>query len=175
MNNNLAIIALGHRNSGKSETWKVMFNDPNVRSRQVNERTMTFSNGEKVKVFLRNGSPQERNERLEDVVPKSLPNPHILLCSIQYALQGSVQQFVEDAIGSFNWLEENDYDIYIHWLNPGYHDSQKYNDYLNMIPFILDKTSMLGTRDGTVNAKDRVREMMDFIYGWAKSRNLIFK
>jgi hypothetical protein len=113
---------------------------------------------------LVSGSAEERQIAVGEIIGSN--RSRIVLCSMQYR-QG-VQQTV-------NYFLANDYALYVHWLNPGYHDpAPTQGDPLRIVDTILgDTESMLGIRDGRVAADDRVREMHDFIFGWASSRLLV--
>lgn len=68
MDEKLLIAVLGKKNSGKSETWKKLFSDSNIRTAQKSERDLELHSGEFTKVFLINGSPQEREKKVEDII-----------------------------------------------------------------------------------------------------------
>ncbi|WP_281217282.1 hypothetical protein [Lysinibacillus capsici] len=162
MEKKLLIAILGNRNSGKSETWKSLFNDPNIRTAQKSERDLNL---EEIytKVFLINGSPQERDKNVEDIIQVGY-NPNIVLCSIQYK---------RSALDTLNFFEEKGYFIYLHWLNPGFSDSGEYQDELGIIPEILKMNSIIGKRDGKISASNRVKEIRDFLKDWSKRNALI--
>ena len=172
MTERLLVGVVGHSNAGKSSTWKDLF-DANVKtSCHGNERRLYLSKNQKewVNVFLINGSPGERGEDVKKILnPKGLSNfenPRIVLCSMQYpddARGATIQHFIEQ-----------EYDLFIQWLNPGYDDPKKYNDDFGFIPRILEQdNSLLGIRDGKVDRASRVNEIQSFIRGWASARGLL--
>jgi len=82
-------------------------------------------------------------------------------------------QYTQKVIKTIRWFADNDYFFFIHWLNPGYGDKDREEDHLNILKIIMEYDSLVGIRNGKINAEERVQEMRDFIYGWAKSRGLI--
>ena len=172
MTERLLVGVVGHSNAGKSSTWKDLFGANVITSYHGNQRPLFLSKNQKewVNVFLINGSPGEREEDVKKILnPKSIinfENPRIVLCSMQYpddAVGATIQHFVEQK-----------YDLFIHWLNPGYEDPQKYNDDSGFIPYILEQhNSLLGIRDGRVDRTSRVNEIQSFIRGWASTRGLL--
>jgi hypothetical protein len=65
--------------------------------------------------------------------------------------------------------------MYLHWLNPGFkepNDIPLFYD-SDLMDYILSVPSVLGVRNGKLNAQSRVDEIRDYLYGWAKSRGLI--
>ncbi|USK35049.1 hypothetical protein LIT25_06855 [Bacillus sp. F19] len=163
MNERLLIAVLGNRNSGKSETWKTLFNDPNIRTTQKSERDLKLQTGAFTKVFLINGSSQEREKKVEDIIQVGY-DPNIVLCSIQYK---------KSAIDTLKFFANKDYFIYLHWLNPGYNDSYEYDEYLGLIQEVMKMNSMIGKRDGKCSANIRVKEIKDYIYDWSNRYGLI--
>lgn len=161
----LLIAVLGHRNSGKSETWKKLFADLNIRTAQKSLRSLQVGpKGEYVDVFLINGSPQERGKPVEEIIQVD-SEPEIVLCSIQ---------FKKDALSTLKYFQKNNYFIFIHWLNPGFNDSYEYSDSEGIISEILKMDSIIGKRNGKVNADERVLEIQDYIHDWA-NRNCLLK
>ena len=156
----LLVCIMGNRNSGKSYTWNALFNEI-VRTGRT-ERKLYFNACEYVNVFLVSGSPEERNEYIGDLI--TVNSPRIVLCSAQYS---------EGVKDTFNYFLENGYSIYVHWLNPGYKDENiQFYDNLGIISWLLSKRSTVSIRNGKKYRK-RVREIRDYIYGWASSRKLI--
>ena len=159
---NLMVSVLGNRNSGKSYTWDTLFGST-VRTGS-NERRLYFNDCEYVNVFLVSGSPEEREIFVGDIITAA--SPKIVLCSIQYT---------ENAQDTLNYFIENDYFLFTHWLNPGYSDlNLSQFDNLGLMNWILSKKSIVGIRNGKSSAANRVEEIKDYIYGWAKSRGLVF-
>ncbi|MEF3311473.1 hypothetical protein PV433_21565 [Paenibacillus sp. GYB004] len=159
----MLIAVLGNRNSGKSTTWQTLFNDRNVRTAQKSLRQLHFNDQEYTNVFLINGSPQERQRNVEEIIQVGY-DPEIVLCSLQYT---------DDAINSLKYFAEKDYFIYLHWLNPGYNDQASYVDRLNLIPMLLTYNSLVGQRDGKIDPITRMEEIKEYIYNWAKKNQLI--
>ena len=65
------------------------------------------------------------------------------------------------------------YQIFLHWLNPGYRDHCKSEDSLRVISYVLNRHSLVGIRDGKIALDVRVNELREFIRGWAEPRGLI--
>jgi len=158
---NLLISVLGNRNSGKSFTWNTMFGKTVKSGTKI--RKLFFNKCEYVEVYLVSGSPEERNKYVGELIGSA--KPRIVLCSVQYK---------EEARETYRYFIGQGFFLFIHWLNPGYGDPDTpYYDSLGFENWLLAYTSLLGIRSGKVGAAPRVQEMKDFIYGWAKSRNLI--
>ena len=161
MSHRLFVGVLGNRRSGKSHTWNTLFGST-VRT-GTQPRTLTLAPRECVDVFLISGSNEERNQYAGDILDdQGCP---IVLCSMQYT------EKVEDTI---NYAKERGFMIYMQWLNEGYNDSGEYFDRLGLTPRILSLQSVITKRSGKGNANERVQELREFIYGWAKYRNLLF-
>jgi len=159
--NKLLVSVLGNRDSGKSHTWNTLFGST-VRTGKE-ERRLYFNDCEYVKVFLVSGSPEERETYVGDLITAKEPN--IVLCSTQYR---------EGVKNTFNYFIEKGYVLFVHWLNPGYSDLDiSYFDNLGLTNWLLSQQSLIGIRSGKSNADSRVKEMKNFIYGWAKAQNLI--
>ncbi len=162
MKNNLLIGVLGHQNSGKSKTWYYLFEDTVKTGYYIRQLYLTKT--EYVEVFLINGSPEETGiyvgERLDGVKAR------IVLCSMQYT---------KEVTKTIDYFSDNDYFLYIQWLNPGHKDQNDigYFDYLGIMNFLLALDSTVSIRNGKNPPEDRVQEIADYIYGWASSRNLI--
>ena len=159
---NLLVSVLGYPNSGKSSTWNALFGST-VKTGSY-PRRLELRPGEFVEVFLISGSPQERDKLVQDIMGEQLPR--IVLCSTQYRA---------DVTQTFEFFRNNGYQIYTQWLNPGFHDpnSSPYFDYLGLVNFLLSNQALVCMRDGKVALDPRVQEIREFIYGWAKYRNLI--
>ena len=161
--NKLVVAVMGNRDSGKSQTWKTLFDDPEIRTAQKSLRDLRFTDKEFAKVFLINGSPQERKKAVEEIIQVGF-DPAIVLCSIQYS---------DGAMDTLRYFAKKDYFIYLHWLNPGYKDTQSYNDHRKLIPQILEMNSMVGKRNGKDDEAERVEELTNYIYGWSKRNGLL--
>ena len=154
----LAVIVLGNRRSGKSTTWNELF------GRTVHTgstlRELDLSDGGSMPVFLVSASPQERHLDIEDIVKHE---PRVVLCSLQY---------VESARESISYFVANGYSLYVHWLNPGHDDPGSSPDVLGFTDFLLHNGAVLCVRDGTEPSYRRVREIRDYLTGWASSRRI---
>ncbi len=114
-NQKLVIIALGNKNSGKSNTWYEIFG----RVIRTGWKKLILSEKE-LDIFVRNASFEEWGDNVEDVF--NIDNmPSIVFCSVQYTEKG---------IKTINWFKDNGYYLYIQWLSPGYNDKKEYSDYL---------------------------------------------
>jgi hypothetical protein len=162
MEENLLIGILGNRNSGKSTTWNTLF-ESTVRTGTLLRR-LYLSRNEYVEVFLVSGSPEERETYVGEIITQ--PTARIVLCSMQYR---------RDVVQTLNFFHERHFYLFIHWLNPGFHDlhHEPSNDELGIVPFILRMPAMLGIRNGKLACEPRVAEIRSFIRGWAHDRNLI--
>ncbi|MEW6496461.1 MAG: hypothetical protein AB1589_28645 [Cyanobacteriota bacterium] len=160
MSEKLVVTVIGNRSSGKSSTWNELFKTK-VRT-GTKLRKLYLSSNEYVEVFLVSGSPEERKTDIETIVPSH--NPRIVLCSIQYQ---------EHGFETIDYFTERGYFLFAHWLNPGYEDASYNEDGLELIPKILAKKSLLGIKNGKGELDNRTKEIREFIYGWAKMRNLL--
>ena len=160
MTNRLLIGLLGNRDSGKSHTWNELFGRT-VR-RGTYPRNLELLPGECVEVFLISGSFEERREHAADVL--GTQDCRIVLCSLQYT---------EEVRETLNYFVNQDFHLYVQWLNPGYHHPDQMDDHLDIVNEILLQASTFSIRDGKADAFDRVSEIRQFIYGWAKYRHLI--
>jgi hypothetical protein len=159
----LFVSVLGHRNSGKSRTWNDLFGATVHTGKHP--RMLELRPGECVEVFLISGSNEERNQYAGDVLDGQ--NTRIVLCSMQYT---------NAAIDTMQYIESGSFRLYVQWLNPGYSDlDQQYSDYLGIANRLLfNGEATLAVRSGKNDPPTgRVREIKEFIYGWAKFRNLI--
>ncbi len=160
MPDRLLVGVLGHRNSGKSHTWNTLFGRT-VR-RGVYARTLELRPGESVEVFLVSGSFEEREEYAGDILKNQ--DCRIVLCSMQY---------IDEVGETLAYFMDQDFSFYVQWLNPGYSDQAPTFDHLGLISRVLAAHSVLAIRNGRVSADSRVQEIREFIYGWARYRNLI--
>jgi hypothetical protein len=74
---------------------------------------------------------------------------------------------------TIDYVTKSDFDIFIQWLNPGYSDADQYFDRLGLVNLLLAKSASLSMRNGKLATRGRVAEIREFIYGWARFRNLI--
>jgi hypothetical protein len=128
-----AIIILGKPNAGKSTTWYKLFGRV-IRSGwkklnfQNNDIPVLVKNSSpeeseiEIDVFVRNASFEEYGDEIEDYFNGWEQLPKIIFCSVQYTEHGKE---------TIDWFVQNNYKIYIQWLNQGYRDSKPYEDYLN--------------------------------------------
>jgi len=157
----LLVSVLGNRDSGKSHTWNTLFGA--IVKTGKEERHLYFNDCEFVKVFLVSGSPEERKKNVGELI--TAEEPKIVLCSTQYR---------EGVKSTFKYFIENGYFLFVHWLNPGYSDlDTPYFDNLGLVSWLLSQQSLIGIRSGKSVADSRVEEIKEYIYGWAKARNLV--
>jgi hypothetical protein len=160
MANRLFVAVLGHRKAGKSTTWNELFRET-VRTGK-HPRMLEFKGSKCAEVFLISASNEERRQYAGAVLRKI--DCRIILCSVQY---------IEAGRQTFEYAVENGFDIYVQWLNPGYNDPGRYFDYLGFVNPLLDAGATLSMRDGSRKLRSRVREIREFIHGWAQSRSLL--
>jgi hypothetical protein len=161
MTKRLFVGVLGERNSGKSTTWETLFS-AKVRTGQY-ARTLELYGGECVNVFLINGSPEERQLYIGDILAGQ--DCQIVLCSIQY---------IEAVRRTLNFVTEEAFEIFVQWLNPGHNDNGENYDRLGLMPWLLGHGATVAMRDGTAVASLRAEEIRQFIHGWAKAGGLTF-
>ena len=157
----LVIGLLGNSNSGKSYTWHQLFNR-SVKT-GTHPRELKLRCGECVEVFLISGSFEETGKRAREVLGDQ--NCRIILCSMQYS---------EDVRKTLEYFVQNNFSLYIQWLNPGYKDSGPIWDRLGLVNEILSMPSAFTMRNGKEDTNARVQELREVIYGWAKYRDLIY-
>lgn len=163
--NKIVIGVIGHRNSGKSKTWNDIFGRTVRTGGEL--RKLYLTDNEYINVFLVSGSPEERGEYVGDLI--SVEHPPIVLCSMQYH---------ENVDTTIQFFLDNNYNMYVHWLNPGYKDSEfiPYGDYLGLIAYLMHQDNCtISIRNGKKDSFSRVNEIRQFLYGWAKYNNQLFK
>jgi hypothetical protein len=161
MPDRLFVGVLGHRNSGKTTTWKELFG--HTVKTGSHPRKLELRPKECVEVFLVSGSFEERGKYAGKVLKDQ--KARIVLCSMQY---------VEEVRDTIAYAEEEGFWSYVQWLNPGYKDAAEYPDYLGIGQRLLfNSGAALVVRDGKSHPSSRVRELREFIYGWATFRKLI--
>jgi len=101
---------------------------------------------------------------IEDIIGDA--DPTIVLCSIQYR---------SDVLRTLNYFQENGFSLFTQWINPGYSDQALIPDTLGLLSYLLYHDGTVEIRSGKDDARSRVREIKDFVYGWAFSRGLIRK
>jgi len=160
MTDRLLVAVLGNRNSGKSTTWNRLF-DGTVKTGKY-PRPLYLNRAQSVEVFLVSGSPEERELEVGDILPE--PLPQIVLCSTQYR---------QDVTRTFDYFFAKGYEVFVQWLNPGWNDGGAYQDTLGLRDYLLNKGATLQVRDGQIDPAPRVKELRQFILGWATHRDLI--
>ena len=155
----LAVIVLGHRQSGKSTTWNVLFGRTVRTGTEIRELALTPDSS--IPVFLVSGSPEERQLYVGDII--SNVNPRVVLCSLQYA---------EGGRDSIRFFIDNGYRLFVQWLNPGYSDEGLLPDSLGFLPYLLYNGAVVSVRDGSREPEDRVDEIREYLIGWAAHRRL---
>lgn len=161
MGERLLVVVIGHRNAGKSKTWNTMF-ERSVKTGKES-RYLYLNKAQWIDdVFLVNGSPQERDVPVEEMMPEELPR--IVLCSVQYR---------EGAKDTFNFFFQHGYDVFVQWLNPGYSDQNNYPDDLDLVMWLLDRGAALCQRTGKDEPEARVNELKQYVLGWATFRDLV--
>ncbi|MDQ8015233.1 MAG: hypothetical protein REI96_22495 [Flavobacterium nitrogenifigens] len=132
MNEKIAIIILGYRNSGKSNTFYELFKRKvysghkylsiNQDELEVFVKNTSFEEtGEKIcdEIFIKNTSFEETGRSAVEFFEKNVL-PNVILCAVQYKEEGK---------NTIEYFRKNDYYLYIQWLNPGYNQNE-YEDYL---------------------------------------------
>jgi len=157
----LFVAVLGNRNSGKSSTWNALFGSV-VRTGKY-ARHLALNGNKCCEVFLISGSPEEREMYAGDILVDQ--ECRIVLCSIQYTT--SVNKTLQ-------FVQENGFDLFVQWLNPGYSDSGENFDRLGLTQWLLANQSTLSMRDGRVANYTRSEEIREFIQGWAEAQKLTF-
>lgn len=162
MADRLFVAVLGHRRSGKSTTWNALFG--HKVNTGTHSRMLQLRQGECVEVFLISGSNEERAQYAGDILKDQ--RARIVLCSVQY---------VEAAANTIDYITDQNFWVYAQWLNPGYKDvDQQYSDYLGIANRLTyNNGGLVAVRDGKRRLNQRVREIKEFIYGWAQYRRLI--
>lgn len=157
----LVISVLGHRNAGKSHTWNTLFGETVKTGKR--QRKLWLNSCEYVDVFLVSGSPEERETYVGDIITDDRPS--IVLCSMQYR---------EGVTTTIDYFAENDYEIFVQWLSPGRSDVGEVPDSLALVPYLLSAGATVQVRSGRLdNARPRVNNIRNFIYGWAHPRGLV--
>jgi len=144
----LAVIVLGHRQSGKSTTWNTLFGRTVRTGTEIRDLPLTADLS--IPVFLVSGSPEERDLYVGDIIDNA--NPRVVLCSLQYAEEGR---------DSIRFFVDNGYRLYVQWLNPGYSDESSLPDSLGFLPYLLYNGATMSIRDGTPEPHQRVQEIRE--------------
>lgn len=160
MADKLVVAILGNRNAGKSSTWYELFGEQ-VRTGQSTRKLHLTKSHYIEDVFLVNGSPEERDESIKGLIGDQ--EPTVVLCSTQYVENNvTLQYFIDEG-----------YDLYVQWLNPGYKDQESYHDEFDFVELLLSAGATVTQSDGTLPLDERVKEIRQFVFGWASARNLI--
>jgi hypothetical protein len=160
----LLVAVLGNQRSGKSSTWNRLF-DPTAKTTVKTgkyPRYLYLNPAQCVEVFLISGSAQEREIEVGEILPEK--SPEIVLCSAQYR---------QDVTETFDHFFDKGYEVFVQWLNPGHDDPEAQQDNLGLRDFLLNKGATLQVRDGRIDPAPRVKELRQFILGWAKYRDLV--
>ena len=155
----LFVAVLGNRKAGKSTTWYELFGKRVRTGRRVHK--LELRPGEFVDVFLISGSPEERKKYAGTILKGQ--RCRIVLCAIQYAPE------VEKTL---HYVFDQDFWIFVQWLNPGYNDAGETWARLGLVNQILAHYGVVSIRSGK-HVKGRAQEIREFIYGWAAFRGLI--
>lgn len=157
----LIIAVLGNSDAGKSHTWNVLFGTTVKTGKH--KRPLEVADGQYVDVFLASGSPEERKIYVGDIIVNE--KARIVLCSVQY---------LKSANTTFDYFIDNNFDLAVQWLNPGYHDSRAGPDYLGLFTYLQHQRSLMAIRDGKLPAESRVEELRQILHGWAAARGLVY-
>lgn len=163
----LAIIILGNRDSGKSNTFYELFG----RRIKTGWKKLPLE-GKYIETFIKNSSFEETGQKIDDNIfvrngsfeemgdnietdPNINQFPSIIFCAVQY---------IEKGLSTIEYFRKNGYYLYIQWLNPGYKDKQEYADYLKF----EEKFSSAG-KFYKVSGKEkteRVEQLKQFLINW---------
>lgn len=88
----------------------------------------------------------------------------IVLCSMQYT---------ESVLKTLDYVFEEDFWIYLQWLNPGFSDIGETWDKLGLLNLVLAHSGIIAIRNGK-HVQSRVHEIREFIYGGASFRKLVY-
>jgi len=156
----LLVSVLGNRHTGKTTTWHTLFGAPVNTGKH--ERKLYLNAAQWIKVFLVSGSPEERKMPIQTMLAGKFPQ--IVLCSTQY--RASVKS-------TYNHFFGNDYEAFVQWLNPGHGELGRNPDSLGLGDYLLDNGATLQIRDGRIDPHPRVKELRQFLLGWATYRGLV--
>jgi hypothetical protein len=156
----LAVTTLGNRNSGKSRTWNTLFG-ATVKTGKW-ERKLYLNKAQFVNAFLVSGSPEERDEYVGEIITVGKPN--IVLCSTQY---------IASVRDTYDYFFNNGYEVHVQWLNPGYSDDGRYEDNLELLPYLLRKGATVYMRNGRVDPYSRIQDIKRTILGWGTYHDLV--
>ncbi len=174
-NEKLFVVVMGEQVSGKSITWETLF-DRRHRSgihmlqlnRYIHSRVLLFVSSPQenywtLNAFLNTFRNRQRGENLD-----------IVLCSLQTTLTNNmVRRHVASAKDIIKHMDENGFDIFIQWLNPGFTSG------IDNTPNITDQImsyceidSVIGIRNenATLTPENRAGRLRDVILGWVQSK-----
>jgi len=160
MSDHLLVSVLGNRHAGKTTTWHELFGTTVRTGKQ--ERRLYLNSAQWIKVFLVSGSAEERNQPIQAVLSGKLPQ--IVLCSMQYRT---------GVTKTYNHFFGSHYEVFVQWLNPGHGEISRYSDRLALGDFLLDKGATIQIRAGHIDPRSRVKELRQFLLGWATHRGLV--
>ena len=89
--------------------------------------------------------------------------PRLVMCSLQYR---------REAVETIDFFVSKGYALYVQWLNPGYKDDGPVQDTLGLMPYLLHVGATVCIRDASGDPKSRVRDIEEFILGWASNRRV---
>lgn len=134
MEKKVAILILGNRNSGKSNTFyeffgkkirtglkKINFNKKDIELFVKNSSFEEMDQEINDAIFVRNSSFEELDDEAENFFNEN-NLPKIVLCAVQYKEKG---------LSTIEYFKNKGYYLYIQWLNPGFKDTKEYDDFLN--------------------------------------------
>lgn len=162
-NEKLAVIVLGKRNSGKSKTWYELFRKRRLKTSNT-PRNLYIEENKYMEVFLVSGSPEEYKKYVGEIITDV--NVRIVLCSVQYS---------KKAKKTIDFFHDKGFDLYVHWLNPGYRCAKEYNDDLEIISYLNNLNAIVKKRDGKVDVSQRVKEIRTVLTEWAIDHHLLMK
>jgi hypothetical protein len=163
----LAVLILGNRNSGKSNTFYDFF------GRTIRTGYKRFKlEGKELGVFVKNSSFEEMGQTIDDDIFVrnasfeewgdeaedyfDLNNlPKLVFCAVQYKEKG---------LKTIEYFKKQGYYLYIQWLNPGFKDSQEYKDFLKF----EENFSKYGEFHKVSGREkfNRVNEIKQFLVDW---------
>lgn len=156
MERKLFVVQLGHQNSGKSTTWRKLFKTNERLPTRTRSRELLLNENLSVEVVLINGSPEERQKPISEILGAN--RPKIILCSIQY---------IDAGWDTLKFAIDNGYELYVQWLNPGYGSDQPYPDTLKMEEKLSKSPETTFETVNVNNARDsQLDKIRNFIVEW---------
>lgn len=166
---------MGEQGSGKSITWETLFGGRHRSgihmlqlNRYIHSRVLLFvsspqENRWNMNAFLNTFRNRQRGENLD-----------IVLCSLQTTLTNNmIRRHVTSARDIIEHMDENGFDIFIQWLNPGF--TSEIDNTPNITQQVMsycEIDSVIGIRNenATLNPEDRAARLREVILGWVQSR-----